>query len=280
MIGLVGLGQMGGAMLRRLRAEGQGVLGFDLDPGRREAARAAGAIACATPAGVAAPLVILSLPHAGAVGAVLAALLPHLPPGAVIADTSTTEPGAAQGFAGQADAAGVAYLDAPVSGGPAGAASGQLAMMVGGSAAALARVRPSLLLLAARITHVGASGAGQVAKLANNLLVATHLAAAAEALRMADRAGVPPEAILPVINAASGRSAATEVNWPRWIASGSFDSGFTAGLMRKDLRLALALAGQVGAGLPVCGAAAAAWEGSAVEDAAEFNHVPAGIFSG
>lgn len=278
MIGLVGLGQMGGAMLRRLRAEGQGVLGFDLDPDLRAVARAAGATACATPAGVAAPLVILSLPHAGAVEAVLAGLLPQMPQGSVIADTSTIEPGEARRFAGQADAAGVAYLDTPVSGGPAGAASGQLAMMVGGSAAALDRARPALLLLAARIVHVGGSGAGQVAKLANNLLVATHLAAAAEALRMADRAGVPPEAILPVINAASGRSAATEVNWPRWIASGSFDSGFTAGLMRKDVRLALALAGQVGAGLPVCAAAAAAWEGSAVPDGEEFNRVPAAIF--
>jgi 3-hydroxyisobutyrate dehydrogenase len=278
MIGLVGLGQMGGAMLRRLRVEGQGVLAFDLDPALRDAARAAGAVACESAAGVAAPLVILSLPHAGAVAAVLAALLPHLPPGAVIADTSTIEPAAARRFADQANAAGIAYLDSPVSGGPAGAASGQLAMMVGGASAALERARPSLLLLAPRIVHVGASGAGQVAKLANNLLVATHLAAAAEALRMAARAGVPPEAILPVINAASGRSAATEVNWPRWISSGRFDSGFTAGLMRKDVRLALALAEEVGAGLAVCGAAAAVWADSDVADGDEFNRVPAGIF--
>ena len=280
MIGLVGLGQMGAAMLRRLRAEGQGVLGFDLEPGLRDAARAAGAVACAAPHGVAAPLVIFSLPHAGAVEAVLAALLPHLPMGAVIVDTSTIEPASARRFAQQCDAAGVAYLDAPVSGGPGGAASGQLAMMVGGSAAALERVRSSLVLLTARIVHVGDSGAGQVAKLANNLLVATHLAAAAEALRMAARAGVPPEAILPVINAASGRSAATEVNWPRWISTGSFDSGFTAGLMRKDVRLALALAEEVGAELAVCGAAASAWAESPVADGEEFNRVAAGIFEG
>ena len=272
MIGLVGLGQMGSAMRHRLRAQGQAVRGFDLD--------ASLGSDCASLAGVAAPLVILSLPHAVAVAAVLEGLLPHLPPGAVIADTSTIEPAEVLRFAHQAGGAGVAYLDAPVSGGPAGAAAGQLAVMIGGSAAALERARPTLLLLAARIVHVGASGAGQVAKLANNLLVATHLAAAAEALRMAARAGVPPEAILPVINAASGRSAATEVNWPRWIMTGAFDSGFTAGLMRKDVRLALALAEEVGAALPVCGAAAAAWEGSAVEDAAEFNRVAAGIFEG
>ena len=264
-------------MLRRLRETGQGVRGYDLDPGLRAAA---GAAAAPAPSAVAAPLVLLSLPHAAAVEAVLGALLPHMPPGSVIADTSTLEPAAARRFADMADGAGVAYLDAPVSGGPAGAAAGNLAMMVGGSAQALERARPSLLLLAARIVHVGASGAGQVAKLANNLLVATHLAAAAEALRMAAAAGVPPEAILPVINAASGRSAATEVNWPRWIASGSFDSGFTAGLMRKDVRLALALASEVAVPLSVCAAAAAMWEGSGVPDAAEFNHVPDDIFRG
>ena len=279
MIGMVGLGQMGGAMMRRLREQGQAVAGFDLNPALRDAARQAGAIACATPAGVAAPLVVFSLPHAAAVEAVLDAVLPHLAPGAIIADTSTLEPGAARAFARRADGAGVAYLDAPVSGGPAGAAAGTLAMMVGGSGAALGRARPGLLLLATRIVHVGESGAGQVAKLANNLLVATHLAAAAEALRMAAAAGVPPEAILPVINAASGRSAATEVNWPRWIASGSFDSGFTAGLMRKDLRLALALAADAGAVLAVCAAAADAWEVSDVPDNAEFNNVPAKIFA-
>ena len=275
MIGLVGLGQMGGAMLARLRDQGQGVRGFDLDARLREAA---GQTACASVAGVAAPLVLLSLPHAAAVQSVLEALLPHMPVGGVIADTSTLEPAAARRFADAANAVGVAYLDTPVSGGPAGAASGNLAMMVGGSARALERARPSLLLLATRIMHVGESGAGQVAKLANNLLVATHLAAAAEALRMAAAAGVPPEAILPVINAASGRSAATEVNWPRWIASGAFDSGFTAGLMRKDVRLAVALAGEVGAPLSVCAAAAAAWEGSTVADEEEFNRVPALMF--
>lgn len=278
MIGLIGLGQMGGAMLRRLRAEGQPVLAFDLDPRLRRAAVAAGATAVDSPAGVTAAVVLLSLPQAAAVSAVLDELLPVLPPGAVVADTSTLEPVAARGFAADAARTGIAYLDAPVSGGPAGAESGNLAMMVGGDAAALERATPLLSLLAARIVHVGASGAGQVAKLANNLLVATHLAAAAEALRMADAAGVPPAALLPVINAASGRSAATEVNWPRWIESGTFDSGFTAGLMRKDVRLALGLAAEAGTPLAVCAAAAAAWEASPVPDREEFNRVAAAIF--
>jgi len=277
-VGLVGLGRMGGAMLACLRAKGVQVLAHDVGDAACDAARAAGARLPGHVAGCAAPVVILSLPHAPAVAEVLAELLPAMPRGGVILDTSTISPGAARGFAAEAAALGVAYLDAPVSGGPAGAAAGSLSMMLGGDATALDTARPVLERIATRIMHVGGPGAGQVAKLANNLLVATHLMAAAEALRMAAAAGVAPDALLPVINAASGRSAATEVNWPRWIAPGSFDSGFAAGLMRKDVRLALDLAAETGTPLSVCAAAASLWEASPVPDDAEFNRVPAALF--
>jgi len=282
MVAIVGLGNMGMAMLRRLTGLGIAASAWDLDPAKRAAAAAVGAAVPGSPAEAAEPVVVLSLPDAAAVGSVLDALLPALPRQGVIADTSTLAPAAARDFAERAAAAGCAYLDAPVSGGPAGAAAGSLAMMVGGEAAALERARPALEPLAARILHIGPSGAGQVAKLVNNLLVATHLVAAAEALRLGARAGVPPEALLPVINGASGRSAATEVNWPRWIASGSFDSGFSAGLMRKDVRLALALAAEAGVRLDACARAAAAWEGLAAEvpDGADFNRLAAAVFAG
>jgi len=270
-VGVVGLGRMGGAMLARLRQQGVAADGFDLDPARGGVARLEA---------VAAPLLILSLPHADAVASVLAGLLPALPAGALLVDTSTIDPLAARRFATQAAAVGVPYLDAPVSGGPAGAAAGTLTMMVGGEEAALAAARPGLAQIATRILHVGPAGAGQVAKLVNNLLVATHLAVAAEALRMGAAAGVPAEGLLAVVNAASGRSAATEVNFPRWILSGSFDSGFAAGLMRKDVRLALDLAAAVGAPLSACAAAAALWETDAVADAEDFNRLPAAILAG
>ncbi len=266
-IGLIGLGQMGGAMARRLVECGVVPRVWDAAAGAR--ARGPGRVADG-PAGCAAPVVILSLPDAGAVASVLVALLPAMPPGGVVVDTSTLDPMAVREFAARG-----AYLDAPVSGGPAGAAAGTLAMMVGGDAAALDRARPALEHLATRIIHVGGPGAGQVAKLVNNLLVATHLAAAGEALRLGSAAGVPPEALLPVINAASGRSAATEVNWPRWVLPGGFGSGFTAGLMRKDVRLALGLAAATGTPLGTCAAAAAAWEAAAVPDQEDFNRVSA-----
>lgn len=269
-IGLVGLGRMGAAMAGRLATTGAEVAGFDLDPGRGGVARLAD---------VAAPVVILSLPAEPAVGAVLDALLPALPEGAVIADTSTLSPIAARDFAQRAATVGVAYLDAPVSGGPAGAAAGTLTVMAGGEAAALERARPVLERVAARIVHVGPAGAGQVAKLVNNLLVATHLVAAGEALRIGRLAGVEPEALLPVINAASGRSAATEVNFPRWVLP-DVASGFTAGLMRKDVRLAMELARAVGAEAAACARAAAVWEEAPVEDAEDFNRVAAALLAG
>lgn len=281
MVAVIGLGNMGLAMVQRLVGQGTTPLGWDLDPDKRKGAAAAGATTPQTLAEAAAPVIILSLPNEKAVAAVLETLLPALPTGAVIVDTSTLSPGAVRGFAQQAAAQGCAYLDAPVSGGPAGAAAGTLAMMIGGDAVALERARPVLALLSTKILHIGASGAGQVAKLVNNLLVATHLVVAAEALRLGTAAGVTPDALLPVLNGATGRSAATEVNWPRWIETGTFDSGFSAGLMRKDVRLALDMAETAGAPLDATARAAAAWEGlTAVPDDADFNRLPALIAAG
>jgi 3-hydroxyisobutyrate dehydrogenase len=157
-----------------------------------------------------------------------------------------------------------------------------MAMMVGGDAAALERARPVLQHLTARLLHIGPSGAGQVAKLVNNLLVASHLVTAGEALRLGAAAGVAPEALLPVLNGASGRSAVTEVNWPRWIIPGTFDSGFSAGLMRKDVGLALELARELDVPLEATGRAALLWQElrEAVPDEADFNHLSAAILAG
>lgn len=282
MVAVIGLGNMGFAMLRRLIAAGRTPRAWDLEEERRAAAAAAGAAVPGGLGGAVGPEVILSLPDAGAVGTVLSAVLPVLSKGSVILDTSTLAPVEARGFAATVESWGCAYLDAPVSGGPAGAAAGTLAMMIGGDGAALARARPVIDLLATKVLHIGPSGAGQVAKLVNNLLVATNLVVSAEALRLGAAAGVAPEALLPVINGATGRSAATEVNWPRWILPGTFDSGFSAGLMRKDVRLALGLAQSVDAPLDATARAAAAWEALAdsVPDEADFNRLAAAILGG
>ena len=282
MVAVIGLGNMGMAMVKRLLATGHRPSAWDLDSAKRDAARDAGAVIGADIAGSLSDLTLFSLPHDAAVAIVLQEALPALRPGAVIIDTSTRSPRAVRGFAEQAKARGVFYLDAPVSGGPAGAAAGSMAMMVGGDGAALERATPILQHLTARLLHIGPSGAGQVAKLVNNLLVASHLVTAGEALRLGAAAGVAPEALLPVLNGASGRSAVTEVNWPRWIIPGTFDSGFSAGLMRKDVGLALELARDLGVTLEATGRAAALWQAlrEAVPDEADFNHLSAAIAEG
>jgi len=281
-VAVIGLGNMGMAMLKRLLEAGHKPIAWDLDPRKRDAARQAGASIGADLKDSIAEITLFSLPHDAAVAEVLHQALPALPQGAVIIDTSTLSPRAVQSFAEQAKAQGVFYLDAPVSGGPAGAAAGSMAMMVGGDAVGLERATPILQHLTARLLHIGPSGAGQVAKLVNNLLVASHLVTAGEALRLGAAAGVAPEALLPVLNGASGRSAVTEVNWPRWIIPGSFDSGFSAGLMRKDVGLALELARELDVSLHATGRAAALWQElrDAVPDEADFNRLSAALFTG
>jgi 3-hydroxyisobutyrate dehydrogenase len=132
-------------------------------------------------------------------------------------------------------------------------------MMIGGKEEDLALVRPVIEAVASKILHVGSSGAGNVAKLVNNLLVAAHVVATSEGLRLASAAGVSSEAVLSVINAATGRSAISEIHFPKFILSNRFDSGFSMGLMRKDVRLALSLADQIGIDLPLARLVAELW---------------------
>jgi 3-hydroxyisobutyrate dehydrogenase len=192
---------------------------------------------------------LLSLPASEHVRRVLKdapGLLHRAPAGSVIMDTSTSDPVITRQLAAEVEAAGLAWLDAPVSGGPAGAINGQLGMLLGGAASTVERMRPVLEAMSAKTTHVGGPGCGHVVKLANNYLCAAHLLTTAEAVAMARRAGVDPEACLQGLNSGSGRSAVSEINFPRWVLSGSFDSGFTMGLMRKDLRLAQQTAHELG----------------------------------
>lgn len=227
-------------MARVLAAAGHDVRSFDADAAKR--ADAPGAVdALEQVAGVEAAL--LSLPDDAAVRAVAAALWRTLRRGAVVIDASTVSPETTRALHREAAAHGIGWVDAPVSGGPAGAASGALLAMVGGDDADVERARPVLEALSRKIARCGGPGAGGVAKLANNMLCAGHLLLAGEALRMAAQGGVSPEALLEAVNAGSGRSAATEVNLPKWVLSGAFDSGFTLGLMAKDVALAAAAPG-------------------------------------
>jgi 3-hydroxyisobutyrate dehydrogenase len=280
MVGIVGLGQMGSGMAASLLRAGFTVLGHDVDASRRAQAAAQGVQVHDTLAPVLAQAdrLVFSLPYARDVEAVATApqgLLQRRDRRVIVVDTSTSDPTTTRRLATTLAAAGHGLLDAPVSGGPSGALAGTLTMMVGGETSDLEAARPVLDALAARVVHVGPSGAGNVAKLVNNLLVAQHLITAQEALRLSEAAGLPAQAALEVVNAATGRSAATEAMVPRWVLPGAFDSGFTAGLMRKDVTLALALAQELGLDLPLAQAGAQLWEAARprMPDAADFTRM-------
>ncbi|MEM6846821.1 MAG: NAD(P)-dependent oxidoreductase [Pseudomonadota bacterium] len=241
-IGVIGLGAMGIGMARTLAGAGFDVIGFDVDAHKRQAF-AATAESLDDLYGGELDALVLSLPNDAVVRELMSALVKALPRGTLVIDTSTIGPETARQMQRVAAKHGVGYLDCPVSGGPAGAASGSLLIMVGAVERDVEAAMPVLAPLARKVARCGGPGAGATVKLANNVLCAGHLLLAGEAMRIAKAGGVSAEALLSALNEGSGRSAVSEVNLPRWVVSGSFDSGFTMGLMKKDVGLAAALPG-------------------------------------
>ncbi len=235
---------MGGGMASHLISNGISLTCFDPNhenSGRManlgaETTASAGALAQAC------DVIILSLPKATVVAAVMAEMLPDIQSGTVILDASTSEPATSQAMSGKGLECGFSFVDGPVSGGPEAANAGTMTMLLGGDTAAIERLRPVLDILTAKTVTVGGSGAGHAAKIANNMLCAANLVLVGEAIRLCQASGVRPEDLLEGINAGSGRSGVSEVNFPKWILNDAFDSGFTMGLMRKDVGLALDLA--------------------------------------
>lgn len=243
-IGLVGIGAMGLPIGEALLDAGYALSVFDARAGAVEPLAARGARACASAAEVAgeAATVLVSLPTPDAVRAVL------LGPGGLaegaamrtFVDLSTTGAIMAEELAAALAGTGVAYVDAPVSGGVSGAKARTLAVMASGEAAAFAEVRPLLETFAANVFHVGERpGQGQVAKLLNNLLSATAMAITSEATTFGVRAGLDPAVLLEVFNAGSGRNTATSDKFPKQVLTGAFASGFRLKLMAKDVELCM-----------------------------------------
>ena len=278
-VGVIGLGNMGLGMATVLVRAGFTVFGFDLAETRRTLAAEQG-IQVIDLAGLLrkADVVVSSLPFARDVEAVLtvpAALLDRRDRRVIVLDTSTADPTTSRRLAALLQQAGHAHLDAPVSGGPAGAAAGTLTMMLGGDPGDVAAAQPVVDALTTTAIHVGPSGAGNVAKLVNNMLVAAHMITTGEAVRLAEAAGVGAEAVLKVVNAATGRSGISEVHFPKWIMTGGFDSGFAAGLMRKDVGLAAELVAETGLDLPLSRAVAKLWldDRTAIADSEDFTRM-------
>jgi 3-hydroxyisobutyrate dehydrogenase-like beta-hydroxyacid dehydrogenase len=244
-VGMVGLGNMGARMARRLTSAGITVVGHDPAPGRAEAA---GAEAAADPAEVArrAEVILLSLPDSHVVEPVVRALLPAAKPGAVVVDLSTASPASTTALHAEAEAVGVRYLDAGISGGAAAAEKGTLTIMAGGDAEALAEIGWVFEPIAARVHHMGGSGAGHTAKLLNNFLNAVSLAASAEVMVAGRRAGLDLVQLLEVINSSSGVNFATLNRFPSIVRGDYLEGGLTSRLMTKDVALYLELVGRLG----------------------------------
>jgi 3-hydroxyisobutyrate dehydrogenase-like beta-hydroxyacid dehydrogenase len=247
-VGLVGVGNMGGRMCRRMVSAGYTVRGVDADPARIPAA---GAEPAASPAELAAgcDIIFLSLPDSKVIESVVrgpAGLLGAARPGQIIIDLSTADPASTRSLHQDLAARGVRYLDAGISGGAAAADKGTLTLMVGGDPGALAVVRPLLDTFSAHVHHMGDSGAGHVTKVLNNFLNAVTLAATAEVMVAGKKAGLDLGQLLEVINSSSGVSFASRNRFPRIIRGDYLEGGLTGRLMAKDVRLYLTLADDLG----------------------------------
>jgi 3-hydroxyisobutyrate dehydrogenase-like beta-hydroxyacid dehydrogenase len=238
-IGFIGLGRMGGPMSRRLIVDGRSVVVFDVSEDARAPLKEAGAATAASPrhVGDAADLVFVSLPTPDIVERVVLDGVAEGKRVKTIVDLSTSGPGMAGRVSRGLEPRGIAWIDAPVSGGVAGATNGTLAVMASGPRAAFAQTEP-ILKTFGKVFFVGEkAGLAQVAKLGNNLLAAAALVISSEALVMGVKAGIDPNIMLDIINAGSGRNSATQDKFPRSILPRTFDFGFATGLSYKDVRL-------------------------------------------
>jgi 3-hydroxyisobutyrate dehydrogenase len=248
----IGLGAMGFPMAGHLASGGHEVTIF--------ARRAEVATAwLAQHAGRAAPdpasaareteVVFLCVSNDAAVRALFDDIAPAMGPGGIIVDHSTTSATLARALAQAASEAGLAFVDAPVSGGQSGAQAGKLTTMLGGEASAVERVRPLLACYAATIVHIGPAGAGQLAKMANQICVAGCVEAVAEALHFAEAAGIDLDAVHSAITKGAAQSWQLDNRWGT-MAQRRFDFGFAVDWMRKDLAIVLEEARANGAQLP------------------------------
>lgn len=254
-IGFLGLGVMGGPMARNLLAAGHEVVAWNRSPEPLAELVEAGARPADRPAAAAAAAdILISIVSddaalrevlGGPEGAIAAAR-----PGSLVIDMSTVSPALARELAAEADARGVGFLDAPVSGGDVGAQQGTLSIMVGGSAADVERARPVFEVLGSRVTHVGEAGAGQVAKACNQVLVAVIFGGLAEALVLGSKLGADPARILDAVGGGMAANRIMEVRRDNFLQH-DFAPGFKVDLHHKDLEIALGASGEVDAPLPL-----------------------------
>ena len=253
-IGFIGLGNMGAPMAANLVKAGHAVTGFDTAAPCPEGVTAA---ASAAEAAAGAEVVITMLPNGAILRSVAAEVIPAMDRGAVLCDCSTVDVDSARAVAEMAEAAGKAALDAPVSGGVGGAAAGTLTFMVGGSDAAFATVRPLFDVMGQKAVHCGGPGAGQSAKICNNMILGVTMIATCEAFALADKLGLDRSRMFDVVSTSSGYSWTMNAYCPApgvgptSPADNDYKPGFAAELMLKDLRLSQQAAESADADTPM-----------------------------
>ena len=264
-IGFIGLGNMGGGMAANLAAKGHDVMAFDLSEEALARAVAAGCAraASAREAVAQAEVVVSMLPNGAIVDAVYRGdVIGHAPAGALLIDCSTIDVATARAVIAAADGGGHEMVDAPVSGGIAAANAGTLTFMAGGTDAAFARAEPILAAMGKAVIHAGAAGSGQAAKICNNMILGATMIATCESLALAKRLGLDLQTFYDIASKASGQSWSLTSYCPvpgvgpESPADRGYEGGFAAALMLKDMRLALAAAGDVGADTPMAARAA------------------------
>ena len=259
-IAFIGLGNMGGPMAANLVKGQHQVTAFDLSASALDAAAANGARKAASAAEAVkdAEVVVTMLPQGKHVRAVYENdVLPHVGRGAFLIDCSTIDVDTARHVASLAEKAGLAMVDAPVSGGVGGATAGTLTFMVGGSDAAFAKARPILEKMGKNIVHTGAPGSGQAAKIVNNMILGITMIGVAEGFLMGKRLGLDMKTLFDIVSTSSGSCWAVNSYLPvagpvpTSPANRDFAPGFTAENMLKDLKLAQQAALSTGASTPM-----------------------------
>ena len=254
-VGFIGLGIMGRPMARNLMEAGYDLVLYNRTREKAEELASGGAQVAASPSEVAekSGVVITMLPDSPDVRGVVAGengLLEGISEGALLVDMSTISPVVTEELAEKVIECGASMLDAPVSGGDVGAIEGTLSIMVGGSEEDFERAKPLFDVMGSTVTHAGPTGAGQVTKAANQIVVALTIEAVSEALVLGSKGGVAPEKILDVLSGGLAGNKAMEVKREKFL-SHTFDPGFRSELHHKDLGIALAAGREYGVVLPV-----------------------------
>ncbi len=253
-IGFIGLGNMGAHMARNLAGAGHEVAGFDVAGVSVDGVAGAASAAEAT---TGADVVITMLPNGEILRAVAEEIIPAIHEGACFADCSTVDVESARAVAMQAKEAGVLAVDAPVSGGIGGADAGTLTFMAGGSDEAFAVAKPLFDIMGQKAVHCGGSGAGQAAKICNNMILGATMAVTCEAFALADKLGLDRQKMFDVVSTSSGYSWTMNVYCPAQgigpasPADNDYKPGFAAALMLKDLNLAQQAAEAADAATPL-----------------------------